>query len=168
MTTEELIVSVSGIRGIIGAGLTPEAALRFAQALATTAGGPLVLSRDGRPSGAMLRHAVLAGLLGCGATVHDLGVAPTPTVGLAVRQLNAAGGVQITASHNPAPWNGLKLFGADGAVLTAAKGKEIKAAYDGGKVAHAVWDCLGEVHECPNGGGWHLERVLKLVDVTRI
>src|SRR5437588_9790698 len=91
MPTDDLIVSVSGIRGIIGAGLTPEAALRFAQALATaTQGGPIVLSRDGRPSGGMLRHAVAAGLLGCGATVHDLGVAPTPTVGLAVRRLQAA------------------------------------------------------------------------------
>src|ERR687889_275258 len=91
----DLIVSVSGIRGIVGAGLTPE----------------------GRPSGEMLRHAVLAGLLGAGCTVEDIGIAPTPTGGFAVRQLNAAGAIQITASHNPAPWNGLKMFGADGAVL---------------------------------------------------
>src|SRR5437588_11246754 len=83
MLSEELIVSVSGIRGVDGLGLTAEAALRFAQALATaTQGDPLVLSRDGRPSGVLMRHAVLAGLLGCRADVHDLGVAPTPTVGL--------------------------------------------------------------------------------------
>ena len=109
----ELIVSVSGIRGIVGAGLPrPTAALAFAQALGTyLGGGRIVLSRDSRPSGAMLRHAVVAGLTACGCEVHDLGIAPTPTVGLAVRKLEAAGAIQITASHNPAPWNGLKLFG---------------------------------------------------------
>src|SRR6516164_2249814 len=90
-----LIVSVSGIRGIIGQGLTPAAALSYASALATWAqGGRIVLSNDGRPSGAMLRHAVVAGLLSAGAEVHDLGVAPTPTFGLAVRRLQAAGGIQ--------------------------------------------------------------------------
>src|SRR5579864_1189577 len=103
-----LIVSVSGIRGIVGESLTPEAALAFASALgAHTGGGRMVVSRDGRPSGMMLRHAVLAGLTAAGCEVHDLGVAPTPTCGLAVRRLGATGSMQITASHNPAPWNGL-------------------------------------------------------------
>ena len=78
----------------------------------------------------MLRHAVIAGLASCGCEIHDLGIAPTPTVGLAVRQLDAAGAIQITASHNPAPWNGMKLFGADGAVLSAAKGAEVKQIFD--------------------------------------
>src|SRR5215470_8861530 len=125
-----LIVSVSGIRGIVGDSLTPEPALAFAAALGTyLQGGRVVLSRDGRPSGAVLRHAVLAGLLGAGCEVHDLGVAPTPTCGLAVRRLQAAGGIQITASHNPAPWNGLKLFGPDGAVLSAIEGKKVQALF---------------------------------------
>src|SRR5262245_12121753 len=106
----ELIVSVSGIRGIVGAGLNPGAALAFAAALGTYhRGGRVVLCRDSRPSGVALRHAVLAGLLGTGCEVIDLGVAPTPTCGLAVTRLKAAGAVMITASHNPAPWNGLKL-----------------------------------------------------------
>src|SRR5437867_8284705 len=99
-----LIVSVSGIRGIVGEGLTPEATTAFAAALATYAqGGRMVVSRDGRPSGVLLRHAVLAGLLAGGCEVMDLGVVPTPTCGLAVRRLQAVGGIQITASHNPAP-----------------------------------------------------------------
>ena len=108
----DLIVSVSGIRGVVGDSLTPQVALAFASALGVHIdGGSVVVSRDGRPSGVLLRHAVLAGLAAAGCEIHDLGVAPTPTVGLAVRHLHAAGGVQITASHNPAPWNGLKLFG---------------------------------------------------------
>src|SRR5947209_13368788 len=105
----ELIVSVSGVRGVVGRGLTPEAACAFASALGSHArGGRVVLSRDSRPSGLMLRHAVLAGLLGAGCEVRDVGVTPTPTCGLAVRQLQAVGAMQISASHNPAPWNGLK------------------------------------------------------------
>ena len=119
----DLIVSVSGIRGIVGAGLTAEATARFAAAYGSTvAGKRVVLSRDGRPSGEMLRHAVVAGLLGAGCAVDDIGIAPTPTCGFAVRQLGAAGAIQITASHNPAPWNGLKMFGPDGAVLPAEGG----------------------------------------------
>src|SRR5258706_12656767 len=134
--TNDLIVSVSGIRGIIGAGFSPGAALAFAQALGTyLKGGRVVLSRDSRPSGMMLRHAIIAGLESCGCEVHDLGIVPTPTCGLAVRRLDAAGAVQITASHNPAPWNGLKLFGSAGAVLTAAKGQELKQLFDAKSLA---------------------------------
>src|SRR5439155_12659447 len=112
----------------VGHGLTPEVASRFARALATHAGGGrMVLSRDGRPSGAMLRHAAIAGLVAAGCEVLDIGIAPTPTCGLAVRKLAADGGLQITASHNPAEWNGLKLFGRDGGVLSAAEGRQVQA-----------------------------------------
>src|SRR5438128_7275952 len=118
-----LIVSVSGVRGIVGGSLTPHVALSFASAFGKhLGGGRVVVSRDGRHSGAMVRHAVLAGLTAAGCEVHDLAVAATPTVGLAVHTLKAAGGIQITASHNPAQWNGLKLFGSDGRVLSAAVG----------------------------------------------
>src|SRR4051794_31244389 len=111
----QLIVSVSGVRGIVGSGLSPTVVANFAQALGTyLRGGRIVLARDSRPSGEMLRHAVIAGLTACGCEVVDLAIVPTPTCGLAVRKLDAAGAIQITASHNPAPWNGLKLFGSDG------------------------------------------------------
>src|ERR1700731_3456287 len=94
----QLIVSVSGIRGVVGESLTPQVALAFASALGVHVnGGRVVVSRDGRPSGLLLRHAVLAGLAAAGCEIHDLGVAATPTVGLTVRCLDAAGGVQITA-----------------------------------------------------------------------
>jgi phosphomannomutase len=165
----ELIVSVSGIRGIVGQGLTPEAALAFAAALGTQAqGGRIVLSRDGRPSGDMLRHAILAGLLSSGCEVQDIGVAPTPTMGLAVKRLGAAGGIQITASHNPAPWNGLKLFGSDGAVLTADQGRKIQAIFESKSFRRVGWNELGLVTECRHAEDWHRDRVLELVDVVRI
>jgi phosphomannomutase len=165
----ELIVSVSGIRGIVGAGLTPGPVVAFAQALGTyLGGGRVVLARDSRPSGEVMRHAVLAGLLASGCEVHDLGIVPTPTCGLAVRRLDAAGAVQITASHNPAPWNGLKLFGGDGGVLSAARGREVKQLYDTGRFASVAHDKLGCVHACRHAADWHRERVLQLVDGTRI
>ncbi|MFO0964483.1 MAG: phosphoglucosamine mutase [Gemmataceae bacterium] len=165
-----LIVSVSGVRGIIGDGLTPMVATAFASALGQSvgsAGGPVLLARDSRPSGPMLRHAVIAGLEAAGCDVVDLGILPTPTVGVAVREMKASGAVQITASHNPAPWNGLKLFGPDGAVLSAERGAEVKRLYDTGP-SLAPWDKLGGFREEAGAGDWHLERVLRHVDVGGI
>ncbi len=167
--TNELIVSVSGIRGIIGSGLGPAPALAFAQALGTALrGGRVVISRDSRPSGEMLRHSVIAGLSASGCEIHDLGICPTPTVGLAIRKLEAAGGIQITASHNPAPWNGMKLFGGDGAVLPANKGVEIKALFDRGEFTAVSYEKLGHAVACNKAETWHVERVQQLVDVPRI
>jgi len=164
-----LIVSVSGIRGIVGQSLTPAAALAFASALGHyTQGGRMVLCRDGRPSGAMLRHAVLAGLLASGCEVHDLAVAATPTVGLAMRHLQAAGGIQITASHNPAQWNGLKLFGSDGRVLSAAEGRKVQQLFEAGTTRLTSWNQMGHVQDYPRANDLHLERVLQLVDVVKI
>lgn len=122
-----LIISVSGVRGIVGESLTPEVALAFAQALGTYLGeGKVVaLSRDNRPSGVMLGQAVSAGLLSAGCAVLDLGIVPTPTIGVVIRDGNLGGGIQISASHNPAQWNGLKLFGSDGAVLAPAEGAKL-------------------------------------------
>jgi phosphomannomutase len=166
---QELIVSVSGIRGIVGQSLTPAAALAFASALgAHTGGGAIVVSRDGRPSGVMLRHAVLAGLTAAGCDVHDLGIVPTPTVGLAVRELRAAGGIQITASHNPAPWNGLKLFGPDGRVLSAAEGRKVQALFESGAGRRAAWNELGSVCDYREAEDLHRDRILELVDGPRI
>jgi phosphomannomutase len=169
MTDDHLIVSVSGIRGIIGQGLTAEAATAFASALGTHVhGGKVVLSRDGRPSGMMLRHAVLAGLLEAGCDVADLGVTATPTCGFAISRLKAAGGIQITASHNPAPWNGLKLFGSDGRVLSAAEGKMVQSRFESRAFCRASWDRVGTWSEERRADDWHRDRVLELVDVTRI
>lgn len=165
----DLIVSVSGIRGIVGAGLTPEATARFAAAYGSTvAGKRVILSRDGRPSGEMLRHAALAGLLGAGCTVEDIGIAPTPTCGFAVKQSGAAGAIQITASHNPAPWNGLKMFGADGAVLPADAGAVIRGLYESGDFARSVWDGIGSVQVPPDAGADHARAVLDTISVAAV
>src|SRR3954462_10580403 len=99
----DLIVSVSGIRGIVGESLTPEVAVRFGQALGGELGGGRVLiGREGRPSGPGPAHAAAAGLMAVGCDVQYLGVAPTPTVGVVTRMWQGAGAIQVTASHNPA------------------------------------------------------------------
>jgi phosphomannomutase len=160
----DLIVSLSGIRGLVGTSLTPDVAMRFATAYGASRTGKLVLvSRDGRPSGESLGAAVIAGLTAVGCRVVDLGIAPTPTVGVAVTHLKAAGAIQITASHNPAPWNGLKLFGDDGAVLPAEAGAAVKATFESGHVAWQKWDGVGRVTTGEGIFDEHIRRVATVV-----
>src|SRR3954464_12104237 len=140
-----LIVSVSGVRGIVGSELTADITTRYAAALGTALKGTIAIGRDSRPSGAMLRYAALAGLTGVGCRGQDLGIVPTPTCGFLVRELSCAAGLMITASHNPAPYNGLKLFGPDGAVLSAPEGARIQRIFEEGQFANAAWDQCGSV-----------------------
>ena len=133
VSSSELIVSVSGVRGIIGSSLTPQIATSFAAAFGSyMPGAKILISNDGRSSSGLMRHAVLAGLISTGAEAIDLGVLPTPTCGVAVRALQASGAIQITASHNPAEWNGLKMFGPDGRVLPSAQGAQVKQIFESG------------------------------------
>ena len=110
--TSPLIISVSGLRGEIGTSLTPEIAVRYALAYSqfVESSKPFVVSYDGRRSGSMFLDAVCAALNAAGRGTLDAGVAATPTTGVLVRQFDAAGGIQISASHNPRNFNGLKLF----------------------------------------------------------
>jgi phosphomannomutase len=177
-----LIVSVSGVRGLLGNGLSADIGARFAAAFGAFCqnsvkaegshreGEPLriVLSRDSRPSGEMLRHAAIAGLMEVGCIVEDIGIASTPTCGFAVRQLNAAGGIQITASHNPAPWNGLKMFGADGAVLSAQNGGIVRGLFESGSFERATWDRMGSTQVPPDVQGDHARAVLDSVSVATV
>lgn len=131
-----LKISISGVRGVVGESLTPDMVARFAQAFGTyVGGGRVVVGRDPRTSGEMVRQAVMAGLVSSGCRVSDLGVCPTPTVQLLVRQLGARGGLAITASHNPPEWNALKFVGGDGLFLGPARGRELLDIYHQGQYA---------------------------------
>ncbi len=127
-----LIKSISGIRGIIGDGLTPAEIIRFTSAYATfiqNISGKkhlrIVVGRDARVSGQMVSAMACSTLMSCGADVIDLALATTPTVEMAVADLEADGGIIITASHNPAQWNALKLLNSKGEFLSAADGQQI-------------------------------------------
>jgi len=165
----EPIISVSGLRGIVGETLTPEVAIRYAAAFsAQCPPGPLVLTRDGRFSGQMLAEAVHAGLHAVGRQTLDAGIAATPTTGILVRWLRAAGGIQISASHNPSQYNGLKLFSAEGRVIPAGPGREVLDRYRRGPVDWVSHDCLGGFQSVSDPISAHLERVLSLVEVDAI
>ena len=127
----EPIISVSGLRGIIGESLDPILAIKYSTAFASllTEPGPIVVTRDGRATGTMLAQAICSGLSAMGRDVVYADVAATPTTGVLVRDLKAAGGIQISASHNPAPYNGIKLFGAHGRVVDAVFGEKVLNAY---------------------------------------
>ncbi|MCR4410951.1 MAG: phosphoglucosamine mutase [Thermoguttaceae bacterium] len=165
----EPIISVSGLRGIVGQSLTPEVAIRYAAAFSVLIpAGPLVITRDSRPSGAMLAEAIHAGLHAAGRTTIDAGIAATPTTGILVRQLGAAGGIQISASHNPPPYNGLKLFSAEGRVIPSSAGAKVLRQYRAGTAAWASHDRLGTRQAAQDTLSAHLDAVLATVDVDRI
>src|SRR5918997_2467072 len=129
-----LKISISGVRGVVGDSLTPSLLVRFAQAFGTYAGpGTVVIGRDTRTSGEMVRQAVVAGLLSSGCRVVDLDICPVPTVQLLVRERRARGGIAITASHNPAEWNALKFINSDGLFLTNAQARQLLDIYHQGE-----------------------------------
>jgi phosphomannomutase len=161
--TENLIVSVSGIRGIVGPALGPLEAMQFGAALADSLPeGPVVVGTDGRPSGSWLSQAAQAGLRARGRDVLDIGVAATPIAGSAIRRLSAAGGLHITASHNPAPYNGMKLFGGDGRVLTASAGERVRARFEAGMSRPVVHNLGGLRSEARDVASWHIADVAAL------
>ncbi|HEX5470240.1 MAG TPA: phosphoglucosamine mutase [Lacipirellulaceae bacterium] len=169
----ELIISVSGLRGIVGDTLTPEVAFRYAAAFATSLPeGPALVSRDGRANGPGLLAPVIAGLSQNGSRrVLDAGIAATPTTGVLVRQHDCVGGIQISASHNPTQYNGLKLFSAEGRVVPAKAGEIVLERYRSLGVGSSKLDigrasCNAET--LTDTTGRHLELIEKIVEMEPI
>ncbi len=169
----EPIISVSGVRGLVGDSLTPAAACDLGMAFAALlAGGgksgPVAVGRDSRPSGRMVEQAVCAGLLGSGLSVRPLGVVATPTCSLAVRDLSCIGGVMITASHNPAPYNGLKFMHADGQCLSGESMARLAILLRNRSFRHA--NHSGEFRIEPDGEATerHVRKVLSCIDVESV
>jgi phosphomannomutase len=172
--TSQLMVGVSGVRGRVGEGLTPEVIATFAAAFGAYARGrgtgrTVVLGRDSRVSGPMFARAATAALQSVGCDVVDVGVVPTPTVQLEVEHLGAAGGLAVTASHNPIEWNALKFIGPSGMFLDADEGAEMRALLEG-EIPRVGWRELGSVREDAGAVERHLERILAIpfLDVERI
>src|SRR5574341_1402564 len=168
--SQGLMVSVSGVRGIVGAELTPELVTRFVAAfgLQVAAGrnSRVVLGRDARVSGPMFAAAAQAGLLSVGCRVVDCGLVPTPTLQLAVEHHHAAGGIVITASHNPAEWNAMKFVGPDGLFLDGADARALAERAQRGELRRSPWDRVGTVSPDDRAVRRHLDAVLRL-DVLR-
>src|SRR5215207_6318209 len=156
-----LKISISGVRGVVGESLTPTLLVRFAQAFGTYTGpGTIVVGRDTRTSGEMVRQAVLAGLLSSGCRVVDLGVCPVPTVQLLVRKRRARGGIAITASHNPAEWNALKFVNAEGLFLTGPQARQLLDIYHQGEYTKVTGAEMRAVEHDAGALDIHLKAVL--------
>jgi phosphomannomutase len=140
-----LMVSISGVRGIVGESLTPDVVIRYASAFAEYAGGgKIVIGYDGRITGSTIADLVAASLVSFGSDVVTLGIAPTPTIQIAVEQLHAAGGISITASHNPVEWNGLKFIGPSGMFLTGEENRKLWGIVSAGAGRYADWRNIGK------------------------
>lgn len=174
-----LIKSISGIRGTIGGtvgeGLTPLDIVKFTSAYGTwavnkTGINKIVLGRDARISGNMVNNLVTGTLQGLGIDVIDLGLSTTPTVEIAVPAEKAAGGIILTASHNPKQWNALKLLNADGEFISDADGKEVLEIAESSAFKYADVNDLGNVYNDNNYLQEHIDQILALplVDVDAI
>ncbi len=170
----EPIISVSGLRGIVGESLTDEVARRYATAFAEELPtGPVVIGRDGRASGAMFAEVIGAAIAatGGGRQVFDAGPASTPTVGVLVRDLKAAGGVQISASHNPPQYNGIKLFSAEGRVIPAVAGQRVLDRYrasSGAAGQRPAGAALNKIEPLKDTTSAHLRLIEQICNVDRI
>jgi phosphomannomutase len=164
---KDLMIGISGIRGVVGESLTPDVILKYSSAFGMLCkSGKVVLGRDTRASGEMVRSAVVSGLLSTGCEVVDLGVCATPTVEIAVEGLRASGGVIITASHNPIQWNALKFVGADGIFLSEREGRRLTELIENDKIKHGGWDKLGKVKLDDSWTEKHVRRVLGLSHIN--
>ena len=165
------MTSVSGVRGIVGDSLTPEVIVKYVHAFAETRQGKkIVVGGDPRVSQRFIRPLVKSVLMATGCQVIDIGITPTPTVQIATEHLQAAGGIAITASHNPVQWNGLKFIGADGLFLPE---KEIFMLYqraDLRKRNYVSWKEIGEESVYTQAIDDHLRKIYDLpyIDIEKI
>ena len=165
----QLIVSISGIRGIIGDGLGPRETVRFGLAFGThLKHGKVVMGRDSRPSGPMLTAALRAGLLATGCGVVDVGILSTPGISLMVGHLAAAGGAIITASHNPPPYNGIKMLSPIGTALNRTQGQAVVDLYQREAFAQVGTAGMAGLEFRDDAAAIHVDRVCTLIDVERI
>lgn len=176
MAYEGLMVSVSGVRGRVGEALTPEIVAKFAAgfgAWARRKSGAgrtrIVVGRDSRVSGPMFQPVVISALQSVGCDVILVDMAPTPTIQLAVEHHHAAGGLAITASHNPIEWNALKFVGPSGLFLDVVEAAEMRAVVEG-EIPRAKWDELGTVEIDTGAIERHIDLALSLpfIDVAKI
>ena len=170
-----LMLSVSGARGLVGSSMTPEVAARYAASFATELSDgasegrlKLVIGRDGRSSGLELSEAVSSALARMGCELVDIEVAPTPTLGIMIRELGADGGIVITASHNPIEWNGLKCLDPDGLAPPPATAQRIIDRFGSTDWEPPVSDSPGTMTVDRTALASHVARARDLVDVEAV
>jgi len=163
-----LMISVSGIRGIFGTDLTPQNLSKFTAAYGTwLQGGTVVVGRDSRVTGKICENIVAATLASVGCNVIKVGIAPTPTVAMGVLKHKAAGGIIISASHNPAEWNALKLLNEKSEFLDAGQGKKVIDIAESGEFDYQSYDNIGNITEDPDLLDDHIDKILDLPYINK-
>jgi len=157
------MVSISGLRGEIGSTLTPEVIQKYTLAFAKYInGGKIILGRDSRVSGPFVADIVRGCLVAGGCEVIDIGIVPTPTVQLEIEHHKAAGGIAITASHNPVQWNGLKFMASDGRFLPPDAAQQVFSMADRNEKDLKSWEQLGSVIQDDGAIRRHVQKVLQI------
>lgn len=164
-----LMMTISGVRGLIGETMTPTLAAELGLAFGShLGGGTVIVGRDSRPSGPMVGSALTGGLLAAGCDVVDLGIVTTPSVGVMVQELRAAGGVVITASHNPIMWNGIKFLTPDGFAPPPEEAEAILRRYRDRDFSLVDVERIGRLDRDERTNDIHVARVLEAIDVAAI
>ncbi|HIP75056.1 MAG TPA: phosphoglucosamine mutase [Thermococcus paralvinellae] len=155
----------SGIREVVNEKLTPELALRVGRALGTFLGdGKVVVGMDTRTSSEMLKNALISGLLSTGIDVIDIGIAPTPLTGFAIKLYEADAGVTITASHNPPEYNGIKVWQSNGMAYTSDMENELEKIMESGAFKKAGWNEIGRLSHA-NPREEYIRKVLNMIEL---
>jgi len=170
MAARALRISHVGLRGVVGNGLTAAHAMDFALAFGTFLDSPgrVVIGRDPRASGRMMREAVVSALLSSGHSVLDLGVVSTPVIQHAMRRMSASGGISIGASHNSEEWNALKFFGRDASYLSTGEATELLDIYHLRKFHYAPYDQLGKLSSDTTATDAYLDELAGAFDFDRL
>ncbi len=155
----------SGIRGLANVDVTPDLVMQVGKVVGELY-GPSVIGRDSRTTGAMLSSALVAGILSAGADAVDAGVVSTPTLARGAADYSA--GIVVTASHNPAQYNGIKLWNPDGMAFDEAQQAEIESALDAAKFRAAAWDRVGRVSSRDDLAGRHIESILREIHPVQL
>lgn len=164
-----LMVSSSGIRGVVGDSLTPDIALSVGASFGTIIGkGPVILGGDTRITYDCIMSSVLAGLLSVGTDVIQIGKVPTPTVQQLIKFHNAKGGIVITASHNPIIWNGIKLMNETGSFLSTDQYNNFISVYEGKSYTYKSYEDIGIVSQDTQALEKHIDCILSKIDTSAI
>ncbi|MDV0446413.1 Phosphoglucosamine mutase [Methanosarcinaceae archaeon Ag5] len=169
------LFGTNGVRALANKELTPEMALRLSQSFGaflrrrSNKKTPAVaVGTDTRITGAMLKNAVIAGLLSSGIRVIDLGIVPTPSLQYYVKNATVDAGLVVTASHNPREYNGIKLIAGDGTEFSHEDEAVVEEIYNSGKFTYADWSQTGELLADPNANDLYVGGILSRVDQTAI
>jgi len=159
----------NGIRGVINETMTVDLVLKLSKAIGTTIGpGTVIVGRDARKGGVMLSKSLIAGLLSTGCSIVNIGPVPTPTLQFVVPRMGASGGVVITASHNPAEFNGVKVMGGNGIEVTRETESKIESVFHSGEFCVVAWNNIGSITQDRTAIDQHIEGIKSHIDIKKI